>query len=87
MTLRGNNLGLSRDDVTRVGVAGMDCTSTLEYYSSYKIVVTCLPAKFPCSGPVVVETASGGIGLSGMLFTYVDEDSLGVKVGSSSEFC
>ncbi|KAI6649129.1 hypothetical protein LOD99_6848 [Oopsacas minuta] len=79
ITLRGNYLGISRDDVIRVGVAGVDCTHSLEYFSSYKIVVTCPAVPFPCSGPVVVETSSGGIGLSGMHFSFVDEDTLGTK--------
>ena len=81
ITLRGNNLGSSREDVMRVGVAGVDCTHSLEYFSSYKIVVTCSAVPFPCSGPVVVETDSGGIGMSGMHFSFVDEDTLGTKVG------
>ena len=67
--------------MSRVGVAGVDCTPSLEYYSCYKIVVTCPPVAFPCSGPVVVVTASGGVGISGMHFSYVDEDTLGPKVG------
>ena len=71
---------MNREDVSRVGVAGVDCTRSLEYYSSYKIVVTCPAVPFPCSGPVVVETVSGGVGVSGMHFSFVDEDALGAKV-------
>ena len=34
VTLRGSNLGKSRLDVVRVVMAGVDCTHTVEYFSS-----------------------------------------------------
>lgn len=34
VTLRGSNLGQSRADVVRVVLAGVDCTQTVEYFSS-----------------------------------------------------
>ena len=33
VVLRGSNLGESKNDVIKVLIAGVDCTSTLEYYS------------------------------------------------------
>ena len=33
VVLRGSNLGESKSDVVRVVIAGVDCTSTLEYFS------------------------------------------------------
>ena len=32
--LRGSNLGESKEDIVSVTVAGVDCSSTVEYYSS-----------------------------------------------------
>ena len=32
--LRGSNLGTSREDIVKVTLVNVDCTSTLEYYSS-----------------------------------------------------
>ena len=32
--LRGSNLGESIEDIVRVTIANVDCTSTLEYFSS-----------------------------------------------------
>ena len=33
VVLRGSNLGESKSDVVKVMIAGVDCTSTLEYFS------------------------------------------------------
>lgn len=33
VVLRGSNLGESKSDVVKVVIAGVDCTSTLEYFS------------------------------------------------------
>ena len=42
VVLRGSNLGESRSDVIKVVIAGVDCTSTLEYYSPGEVCVVSL---------------------------------------------
>ena len=32
--LRGNNLGESRSDIVRIELVGVDCTGSMEYFSS-----------------------------------------------------
>ena len=38
--LRGSNLGESKEDIVSVTVAGVDCSSTVEYYSSGQEVLS-----------------------------------------------
>ena len=40
MTIRGDNLGKSPADVVQVLIAGVDCTPTLTWMSSHKLMVT-----------------------------------------------
>ena len=40
-----------------------------------KLVVTTLPRSSPSSGPVVVETIQGGVGVSSIMFTFVDPNA------------
>lgn len=90
--LRGSCLGESRADVVQVLVAGVDCTSNLEYFSpcestqlmqiarityaishAAKLAVVTVPRAAPGSGPVVIQTLSGGVGVSWINFTFVEE--------------
>ncbi|XP_011405932.2 PREDICTED: uncharacterized protein LOC105313866 isoform X1 [Amphimedon queenslandica] len=74
IVLRGTNLGESRSDIVKVLLVDVDCTKTVEYFSSGKLVITSLPRDMPTTGPVVVETMSGGTGVSSVHFTYTKKD-------------
>ncbi len=39
VVLRGTNLGENRDDIVKVTIVNIDCTSTLEYYSSGQVTM------------------------------------------------
>jgi IPT/TIG domain len=77
LVIRGANLGRSRADIVSVIVAGVDCTSSLEYESSTRL--TCIagptPSRATCSGDVIVETKSGGVGVSTVQFSFVESSS------------
>ncbi|XP_068693633.1 uncharacterized protein [Montipora foliosa] len=70
ITIRGCNLGKSKEDVTSIGVSGCDLLPTLEYHSPAKLVVCTKP--WIGSGPIVLETKSGGRGISTLIFTFQD---------------
>ena len=86
VVLRGSYLGDSQHDVVQVLVAGVDCTSSLEYFSPCeppqpsvsdvtgnvlaKLAVVASSRAAPGSGPVVVHTRSGGVGVSWINFSY-----------------
>ncbi|XP_062517060.1 hepatocyte growth factor receptor-like isoform X2 [Corticium candelabrum] len=74
LTLRGSNLGRDSDDVIGLTVCGIDCLSSMEYSSPAKLICTTFPASKSVSGPVVVETQSGGRGKSTVTFTYKQHD-------------
>ena len=71
ITVRGCNLGKSKEDIVSVSICGCDLCSTLEYHSPAKLVVTTKP--WAGSGPVVLETKSGGRGTSTVNFTFQDK--------------
>ena len=71
ITIRGSNLGLSKSDIVRLSVCGMDCIDTLEFESSSKLVCIAGPA-LPGSGSIVVETQSGGRGASLVEFCFIE---------------
>ena len=69
VTVRGRDLGLSRDDVVGLSVCGSDVLDSLRYISSQRLVCTTAAWK-PCVGRVTVETASGGRVSSATQFTF-----------------
>ena len=69
--MRGCNLGKSNEDICSISVCGCDLLPTLEYHSPAKLVVVTKP--WVGSGPVVLETASGGRGTSTLIFTFQDK--------------
>lgn len=73
ITVRGCNLGMSKEEITSITVCGCDLYSTLEYHSPAKLVVTTKPCSG--SGPVVIETKAGGRGISTLNFTFQDKGS------------
>ncbi|XP_067016005.1 uncharacterized protein [Acropora muricata] len=70
ITVRGCNLGKSKEDIIYIGVSGCDLLQTLEYHSPAKLVVVSKP--WIGSGPVVLETKSGGRGISTLAYTFQD---------------
>ena len=73
ITVRGCNLGLSQEDIASISICGCDLLSTLEYHSPAKLVV--VTKDWSGSGPVVLETKSGGRGISTLNFTFQDKAS------------
>lgn len=90
VVLRGSYLGESREDVVQILVAGVDCTSSIEYFSpcefhfqfspptpnpscvcAAKLAVVTAPRAAPGSGPVVVHTQRGGVGVSWINFSFI----------------
>jgi hypothetical protein len=85
--LRGSYLGESRDDVMQVLVAGVDCTDSLEYFSPSKLAVVAGQRPAPGSGPVVVQTRTGGVGVSWINFSFVvgKDDAVAERQGRSNK--
>lgn len=71
ITVRGCNLGKSKEDICSISISGCDLLPTLEYHSPAKLVVVTKP--WVGSGPVVLETTSGGRGTSTLIFTFQDK--------------
>ena len=71
ITVRGCNLGLSQEDIVSITICGCDLLSTLEYHSPAKLVV--VTEAWSGSGPVVLQTKSGGRGVSTLNFTFQDK--------------
>lgn len=71
ITVRGCNLGMSKEDIASISLCGCDLCPTLEYHSPAKLVVVTKP--WNGSGPVVLETKSGGRGISTINFTFQDK--------------
>ena len=72
VTLRGERLGRSQQDIVSVTICGMDCTLFTEWKSSSKIVTRSPDAKG--KGDVVVVTKSGGKGSSTVFFTAKENE-------------
>jgi len=71
LTIRGLNLGQSAADIIRLIVCGTDCVNTLEYESPSKLI--CFAGPWSAGkGDVIVETASGGVGVSLVQFSFVE---------------
>jgi len=77
LVIRGSNLGESASDVLSLTVAGVDCLASLEYESATRLrcLVGPLTSTRPTSGDVVVETRSGGVGISMVQFRFVADAS------------
>lgn len=82
VVMRGSNLGDSKGDIVRVLVADVDCTSTLEYFSTAKVAVTTPPVTSPREGPVTIETVHGGTGTSTVHFVFKPGGSNVLKIPS-----
>jgi len=87
VTVRGRDLGLSRDDVVELLICGSDVVDSVRYISSERLVCT-TSAWRPCVGSVTVETTSGGRVSSAAQFTFVagsDPPAPRVSVQPTSE--
>ena len=73
ITVRGCNLGKSKEDIVSISVCGSDLYATLEYHSPAKLVVITKP--WAGSGPVVLVTKSGGRSTSTLNFTFLDKSA------------
>ncbi|XP_077565510.1 plexin-B2-like isoform X2 [Stigmatopora nigra] len=83
VTIGGSNMGVKKEDIKRISVAGVECQHLQERYSvSTRVVCEIGPAKrtppsdIPLepgnSGAVVVEVDGGRTGKSQVFFTYRD---------------
>lgn len=62
ITVRGENLGYSQDDVVSLTVCGVECLMYVEWQSPSKIVARCGAVTPGMRGDVIVTTKSGGKG-------------------------
>ena len=60
ITIRGENLGKSSDDLIALTICGVDCLMFAEWKSSSKII--CRSGKCEGLGDVIITTKSGGVG-------------------------
>lgn len=74
ITVRGENLGQSSNDIIKLTINGADCLPYLEWKSPKKIITRC--AKILGSGDIVVTTNSGGVGTCDVQFNCY-EDNVG----------
>ncbi|XP_061570338.1 plexin-B2-like [Cololabis saira] len=83
VTIKGSNMGIKKEDIVKITVAGVDCVHLEDRYSVSTSVV-CeigpakpvppqdLPAERTTSGPVEIIVAGGRVGRSNVIFTYRD---------------
>lgn len=69
--ITGKHLGQSKDDITRLMVAGCNCLSTLQYYTPNKIM--CITSESVGIGPISMSTRSGGLSSSKVMFEFVHD--------------
>ncbi len=75
LTIRGMNLGTSKEDIICLYVCGVDCLSTVEYESPSKLFVTTKPAHRAGPGEIIVDTKSGGKGVSMIQFNFLGKSA------------
>eukprot|EP01135_Chromosphaera_perkinsii_P008437 Nk52_evm5s1360 gene=Nk52_evmTU5s1360 len=73
ITIRGVNLGKSANDIVGLTVCGVDALYSLKFKNS--AYIKCIAPNASGSGPVIVTTKSGGVGICGVEYTYTDEPS------------
>src|SRR5690606_23548350 len=77
LTIRGEGLGTSAEDVVALTVCGVDCLAGLEWVSSRKLLCRTAPSQRAIAGSILVTTASGGVGTCTVVFTYGDRAASG----------
>uniref|UniRef100_A0AAQ4PCE9 Sema domain-containing protein n=1 Tax=Gasterosteus aculeatus aculeatus TaxID=481459 RepID=A0AAQ4PCE9_GASAC len=82
VTIKGSNMGIKREDVKKITVAGVECVHQADRYSvSTSVVCEIGPASrmdVPMRGAVEVELEGGRKGTSQVIFTYRDPKPLAV---------
>ncbi|XP_077355581.1 plexin-B2a [Festucalex cinctus] len=92
VTIKGSNMGIKKDDIKRISVAGVECQHLQDKYSVSTSVVCEIgpakrtpPADLPVepsnSGVVEVEVDGGRTGRSQVVFTYRDPKPKAVQPG------
>ena len=79
ITIRGENLGTSPQDLVDVYILGVDCLLTAEWKSSTKITALCPAAPKEHKGKIIVCTKSGGEGTCNVQFRFYKELISGLK--------
>ena len=79
VTIRGENLGTSPQDLVDVYILGVDCLLTAEWKSSTKITALCPAAPKEHKGKIIVSTKSGGEGACNVQFRFYKELISGLK--------
>ncbi|XP_045927672.1 plexin-B2a [Micropterus dolomieu] len=83
VTIKGSNMGIKKEDIKKITVAGVDCVHQADRYSVSTSVVceigpakrvppTDLPFEPTTSGPVEIEVDGSRRGTSQVFFTYRD---------------
>lgn len=75
LTIRGENLGNSPNDLIRVLVGGVDCSVTAQWHSKTRITVL-VCAQQEGELDIVVETIAGGRGSSTVKFKLQYPDKI-----------
>lgn len=78
ITIRGENLGQSNNDIIRLTINGADCLPYLEWRSSNKIIARC--ANIIGRGDIIITTQTGGQGTCDVQFDCHEQ-----KIGVSDE--
>jgi len=68
VTIRGTNLGLSKEDVLSLKVAGVECIETLMYVNQQKLI--CTTKQGNGEGKIEIKTNSGGYSISPLIFAF-----------------
>ena len=71
VVIRGENLGYSREDVVSLSICGVECAQNIEIHSTTRIVCKTPVAQARGTGRIVIQTHSGGLGDSSVLFTFL----------------
>ena len=61
---KGENLGVSPNDLIGILISGADCLMTADWKSSNKVTVLCPGGAKEGKGDIIVATRSGGLGSS-----------------------
>ncbi|XP_040885699.1 plexin-B2a [Toxotes jaculatrix] len=92
VTIKGSNMGIKKEDIRKITVAGVDCLHQGDRYSVSTSVVceigparrlppSDLPVEPSNSGPVEIEVEGGRRGTSQVMFIYRDPKPMSVHPG------
>uniref|UniRef100_A0A8C9Y898 Plexin b2a, tandem duplicate 1 n=1 Tax=Sander lucioperca TaxID=283035 RepID=A0A8C9Y898_SANLU len=79
VTIKGSNMGIKREDIKRITVAGVNCVHQGDRYSvSTRIPPSDIPPEISYTGAVEIEVEGGRTGTSKVEFTYRDPKPMSV---------